>query len=80
MGDVIPFPNVGAVERGPILDGPTRPHSRPAVEVELLGPMHECTDRVHVFVEVPGKCQCGEREWDDLSRPDQDVIGLHAVE
>lgn len=66
MADVIPFPE----------------RRRPAVEVDVLGPMDECSGLIHVFNEVPGRCQCGENEWlpDHTLEPKGDAIGLHAVE
>lgn len=28
--------------------------------------MRVCADPVHVFAEIPGRCQCGEEYWGDL--------------
>lgn len=35
------------------------------VEVEWINP-EECTELIHVFTEVPGRCKCGQNEWDAL--------------
>lgn len=52
MGDVIEFP----MER-----------RRLEIEsIQMEGPpmnMDECSENIHVFVEVPGRCKCGENEW-----------------
>lgn len=34
-----------------------------------------CEGLIHVFAEVPGRCQCGEEYWDDDNLPGG--VGIH---
>jgi len=66
VGDVIRFP----VER------------RQVENTQVEGPvmnMDECNGLIHVFVEVPGRCKCGENEWMSDHTIEPEGIGLHAV-
>ncbi len=68
MGDLIEFP----------MDRIRKPSST-EVDFEVLGPMETCDGLIHVFVEVPGRCKCGQNEWTEDHTIEPEGIGLHAV-
>lgn len=35
--------------------------------------MRQCKDPVHVFAEIPGRCQCGMEYWGEVFGEDADV-------
>lgn len=46
----------------------------------IAEPMEKCTDMIHVFDEVPGRCKCGQNEWTpDHTIEPEDSIGIHQV-
>jgi len=50
--------------------------------IEAIGPpmnMDECEGIIHVFAEVPGRCQCGSEVWNAMGDSTA-TIGIHAVE
>lgn len=65
MGELIQFP----VER-----------RRLEIEnIQMEGPpisMDNCTDLIHVFDEVPGRCKCGQNEWTPDHTVEPDGIGV----
>lgn len=54
---------------GEIIPFPRRPLNDPPVWSD--GKIQDrCDDLVHVWEEVPGRCQCGERLWTATETPD----------
>jgi hypothetical protein len=69
MGELIQFP---------IPDGEATPDG----DLVMQAYPSECGGKMHVFVVVPGRCQCGQELWgaDGLEAPlDDEAIGIHYV-
>jgi len=44
--------------------------------LDTMVQMGECTELIHVFDEVPGRCKCGENEWTPDHTIEPDGIGI----
>lgn len=65
MGLSVPYGNVVPIRRRPMRIGPDSAilefsHEHPHGHVRL---MDKCEGLIHVFSEVPGRCQCGSEVW-----------------
>jgi hypothetical protein len=47
--------------------------------LDVVAQTDECSEYIHVFVEVPGRCKCGENEWTEDHTLEPEGIGIHHV-
>ena len=66
MGELIEFPLHRRFANSPPPDS----------VLEQVAITNECTEYIHVFVEVPGRCKCGENEWTPDHNIEPDGIGV----
>jgi hypothetical protein len=69
MGELIEFPLHRRFQNDPPPDS----------VLDVVAQTDECSEYIHVFVEVPGRCKCGENEWTEDHTLEPEGIGIHHV-